>query len=151
MNYLSALLPAQGCQKVIIFTSGHPTAWGTKWSSRLKEITKRHRIKSVSSLQERCWNYTPKLELGGIRAGKLRHWIIAIILHRQVLWHVKSHWPVCRKRGRKGGVCGELRVGEGKESSQQGEDVGKICNEGDRNTKMWSLHPRPRELHKCSV
>lgn len=38
--------------------------------------------------------------------------------------------------GREEGVCGEVRVGERKESSQQGEDVGKICSEGDRNTKM---------------
>lgn len=52
-----------------------------------------------------------------------------------MLQHVKSHWPVGRKVG-EGGVCGEVRVGEGKESSQQGEDVGKICSEGDRNTKM---------------
>lgn len=52
-----------------------------------------------------------------------------------MLRHVKSHWPVCRK-GEKGEVCGKVRVGEGKKSSQQGEDVGKICSEGDRNTKM---------------
>lgn len=38
----------------------------------LKEITEWHKMKSISILWQWCWNYTPKLELRGIRAGKTK-------------------------------------------------------------------------------
>lgn len=106
-----------------------------KWSLRLKEITEQHKIKSTSSLWQWCWNYTPILELRN-QSRETEDLELLQVSCTDKCCDMSSLTGLCVGRGEKGGVCGKVRVGEGKKSSQQGEDVGKICSEGDRNTKM---------------
>ena len=51
-----------------------------------------------------------------------------------MLGFVKSHQHVC-KEGK-----------TGKEASQQGKDLGKICTEGDRNAWLRSQPPSPGKV-----